>query len=477
MAYEVTIGIEIHCELDTKTKMFSSSSVSHDAPVNTCVNEVDLALPGTLPTVNKMAVEYALRLSHALNMKIESLVQFDRKNYFYSDLPKGYQITQQFNPIGEEGELIIHVNQEAKRIGITRLHMEEDTAKQIHENDKTLIDFNRAGVPLLEIVSEPELKSAQEAAAYVSELQRLIKYVGISEARMEDGQLRCDVNISLAPEGSDLLGTKVEIKNLNSINNVQKAIEKEIVRQSALLDNNEEIVQATMRFDEDLQETVLMRKKEGTVDYKYFREPNLYPIQLESEWIHEIKENLVELPHARLERYTKELGLEFVNANILVANKELSDFYDHLLDDELNPIQSANYVITEVVANMPKDKVNFSEVFDVTEIKKLLQLIQDKTLSSKQAKMVLPELVNKKKSVDKVVREKGLKQISDSATIQKWIDEILENNPQVILDYAAGKDNSVKFVMGQVMKLSRGQANPAMANKMAVETLLSKTSK
>ncbi len=410
-------------------------------------------------------------------MEIEPLIRFDRKNYFYSDLPKGYQITQQFHPIGEHGELVIHTKSGEKKIGVTRLHMEEDTAKQIHKGNKTLIDFNRAGVPLLEIVSEPEIKSGEEAAAYVSALQRLIIYLGISQARMEDGQMRCDVNISLAPEGSDKLGTKVEIKNLNSTNNVQKAIEFEIKRQTELLNNNEAITQSTMRFDEDTQETVLMRDKEGTVDYKYFPDPNIIPIQLDEAWISEIKQDLIELPHERIERYTKEYQLEMIHAQTLVNNKNLSDFYDSVLDDKLNPIQSANYIVTEVVPLMPKDMVDFGEVFEVTEIKKLLSLIQDKTLSSKQAKMVLPELIHKNKTVDQVVDEKGLKQISDESTIQAWIDEILEKNPQVIVDYAAGKDNSVKFVMGQVMRLSKGQANPALANQMAVKTLLSKISK
>lgn len=477
MAYEVTIGIEIHCELSTRTKMFSNSRVSVDEPVNSCVNEVDLALPGTLPSVNKRAIEYALRLCHALNMDIETLVRFDRKNYFYSDLPKGYQITQQFHPLGEYGELVFYMDNLEKRIGVTRLHLEEDTAKQIHLDDKTLIDFNRAGVPLIEIVSEPEMHSALEAASYVSALQRLIVYLGISDARMEDGQFRCDVNISLAPSGSTQLGTKVEIKNLNSINNVSKAIESEIQRQSELLDQNQAIEQATMRFDETLQTTVLMRKKEGVVDYKYFPEPNIFPIRLDNQWVLSIKDELVELPHLRMGRYMNDLKLDAVNASIIVANKSMSDFYDRLLDERLNPIQSANYLISEMAALLPKDVDDYNAVFDAVEVKKLLSLIQDKTLSSKQAKMVLPELVNKQNKVDKIVKDKGLKQISDEHVIQRWIDEILDGHPQVILDYAAGKDNSIKFVMGQVMKLSRGQANPALANKMVVSSLLSKIQK
>lgn len=473
MAYEVTIGIEIHCELKTKTKMFSPSANSYDALSNTCVNEIDLGLPGTLPSINKRAVEYALKLCHALDMKIEPLMRFDRKNYFYSDLPKGYQITQQFHPIGEHGQLAMVIDKEIKKVGVTRLHLEEDTAKQIHRDGKTLIDFNRAGVPLIEIVSEPQIHSAQEAAAYVSAMRELIVYLGISDGKMEEGSLRCDVNISLAPEGAAQLGTKVEIKNLNSINNVQKAIEKEIERQSQLLDKGEEIVQSTMRFDEALQETVLMRKKEGSIDYRYFPDPNIPPIQLESAWIKQIKETLIELPIERYCRYTQKLQLDSVNALILVANKSLGDFFDKVLDDQLDPIQVSNYLISEVSSVANKQQQVVDKLFDATQIHRLVSLIQDQTLSSKQAKIVLSELETGK-SVDQIIEEKGLKQVSDNSTIQNWIDEVLDQNPQVIEDYRAGKDKSVKFVMGQVMKLSKGQVNPALANKMVLETLLSK---
>lgn len=474
MAYEVTIGIEIHCELNTQTKMFSNSAVSFNAPVNTCVNEVDLGLPGSLPTVNKTAVEYALKLCHALDMKIESLLRFDRKNYFYSDLPKGYQITQQFHPIGEHGQLSMLVDYQEKQIGVTRLHLEEDTAKQIHSGDKTLIDFNRAGVPLIEIVSEPEIHSAKEAAAYVSAMRDLVVYLGISDGKMEEGNFRCDVNISIAPEGSDKLGTKVEIKNLNSISNVQKAIEKEIERQAKLLDNGELIEQSTRRFDESLQDTVLMRLKEGTVDYRYFPEPNLFPIQLDEKWINDIKEELIELPLGRYNRYVNTLSLDPVNAAILVADKSLTDYFDELLSDEIDSVQASNYLISEVISFSNKENRSLAELFDVIQLRKLISLIQDKTLSSKQAKMVLPELLNKANTVDSVIQEKGLKQESDPNVIQTWIDHVLQSNPQVIVDYLAGKDHSIKYVMGQVMKLSKGQANPALTNKMVVDTLLSK---
>lgn len=474
MAYEVTIGIEIHCELKTNTKMFSNSEVHFDGPVNSFVNEVDLGLPGTLPTVNKKAVEYALKLCHALNMKIDSLLRFDRKNYFYSDLPKGFQITQQFHPIGEKGTLPILVDYQEKKIGVTRLHLEEDTAKQHHLEDKTLIDFNRAGVPLIEIVSEPEIHSAKEAAAYVTAMRELVVYLDISDGKMEEGSMRCDVNISLAKPGSDKLGTKVEIKNLNSINNVQKAIEKEIERQTKALENNEEIVQSTRRFDESIQDTVLMREKEGTVDYRYFPEPNIFPIQLDDHFINSVKDNLIELPHERYLRYVNELEIDPVNASILVANKNLSDYFDALNDGNIDPVRSSNYLISEVMSFVNKNNNDLFDLFDVVQLKKLISLLGDKTLSSKQGKMVLPELLHKENNVDDVIEKLGLKQESDPVVIQNWIDEILAENPAVIDDFLAGKDKSIKFVMGQVMKLSKGQANPALANKMVKQTLLSK---
>lgn len=474
MAYEVTIGIEIHCELKTNTKMFSNSEVHFDGPVNSFVNEVDLGLPGTLPTVNKKAVEYALKLCHALNMKIDSLLRFDRKNYFYSDLPKGFQITQQFHPIGEKGTLPILVDYQEKKIGVTRLHLEEDTAKQHHLEDKTLIDFNRAGVPLIEIVSEPEIHSAKEAAAYVTAMRELVVYLDIADGKMEEGSMRCDVNISLAKPGSDKLGTKVEIKNLNSINNVQKAIEKEIERQTKALENNEEIVQSTRRFDESIQDTVLMREKEGTVDYRYFPEPNIFPIQLDDHFINSVKDNLIELPHERYLRYVNELEIDPVNASILVANKNLSDYFDALNDGNIDPVRSSNYLISEVMSFVNKNNNDLFDLFDVVQLKKLISLLGDKTLSSKQGKMVLPELLHKENNVDDVIEKLGLKQESDPVVIQNWIDEILAENPAVIDDFLAGKDKSIKFVMGQVMKLSKGQANPALANKMVKQTLLSK---
>lgn len=473
MGYEVTIGIEIHCELKTNTKMFSNAPVDFDAVANTCVNEVDLALPGTLPSVNKKAIEYALMVCAALDMEIDTLLKFDRKNYFYSDLPKGFQITQNDFPIGKHGKLEIETADGNKVIGMTRLHLEEDTAKQFHLSDATLIDFNRAGVPLIEIVSEPDIKTAQEAANYVSTLRQLLLFLGVSDVKMEEGSLRCDVNISLAPEGSKELGTKVEIKNLNSINNVQRSIESEIERQSRLLDQGEKIVQATYRYDEEKKTTVMMRRKEGAVDYRYFPEPNITPIQLDEAWVSSIVSDLPELPFERRQRYLK-MNLPVNQVDVLVGHRQLSSYYDKIASLGGNHLLSANYCITEVLGSEEAQKVDdYGEWISAENFAQMIDLLDKKTISSKQAKVMLQELP-KGKTPKQIMKEKNMLQISDEATLQQWIDKVLHDNPQVIVDYQAGKDNSLKFVMGQVMKLSRGQANPALTNKMVEATLKSK---
>lgn len=462
MAYEVTIGIEIHCELKTNTKMFSSAPVNFDAVANTAVNEIDLALPGTLPSLNKKAVEYSLMVCGALGMEIDPLLKFDRKNYFYSDLPKGFQITQDQHPIGRHGKLLIG----EKTIGITRLHMEEDTAKQTHYEDETLIDFNRAGVPLIEIVSEPEIKSAQEAAAYVSTLRQLLLFLDVSDVKMEEGSLRCDVNVSIAKKGASELGTRVEIKNLNSINNVQLAIESEIERQSRLLDSGEQVVQATYRFDENLKRTVMMRSKEGAIDYRYFPEPNITPVLLDENWINEIVSNLPELPVERAKRYRK-LGLPENQIEVLVAQRELSSYYDEILTYGADVQLSANYCLNEVLG-LRDDQ--FSEWIKPEHFAEMIKLLSDKTISSKQAKVMMEELP-KGKDPQNIMKEKNMIQISDESVLISWIEGVLKDNPQVIDDYKAGKDNSLKFVMGQVMKLSKGQANPALTNQLVKRTL------
>lgn len=471
MKYETVIGIEIHCELKTKTKMFSSAPVAFGEVANTCVNEVDLGHPGTLPCVNKEAVRLAIKAATALRCEIDPLVKFDRKNYYYSDLPKGFQITQQFHPIGRNGCITIETEDGKKDIRINRIHMEEDTAKQFHSDAGTLIDFNRAGTPLVEIVSEADMRSGSEAAAYVEKLRTLLYYLGVSDVKMEEGSMRCDVNVSIRPVGSTAFGTKTEVKNLNSISNVQKAIDAEVERQIQLVENGEKVEQATRRYDETQKTTILMRKKEGNVDYKFFPEPNITPIRLSDEWISEIQENMEELPDERKARYMGQNELSAYDADVLVSNRELSDFYDEVIKHTKAYKKAANWVIVELSAALNKANIKPADNPCKAEyLADMINMVEAQEISGKQAKVVFEEIM-KGKDPKKVVEEKGMKQMSDASELLAMINTVLDNNPQSIEDFKNGKDRAVGFLVGQVMKASKGQANPAMTNKLIQEEL------
>ena len=471
MNYDVVIGIEIHCELKTKTKMFSGAPVSFAAAPNSCVNEIDLAYPGTLPCVNKGAVELAIRACSALNMEIDPLIKFDRKNYFYSDLARGYQNTQQFFPIGSHGVVEIETEEGTKAIRVNRIHMEEDTAKQFHYPQGTFIDFNRSGTPLIEIVSEPDMSSGKEAAAYVEKLRSILYYMDVSDCKMEEGSMRCDINISLKEKGSDQYGVRVEIKNINSIRNVQRAIDYEIMRQSKALEEGEEIIQSTRRFDEASGTTIMMRKKEGSVDYKYFPEPNMFPILIDSAWIKNIQENLPELPQVRKDKYINEYKLGEKDAQLLIDNKELSDYYNLVVKHTNEYKTAANWVIVEMMAYLNKENISIDKnPLNPKHLADMIAMIKGGEISGKQAKVVFEEMM-KGKDPKKVVEEKGMKQVSDTGAILAIVNQVLDANPQSIEDFKNGKDRAVKFLMGQVMKLSKGQANPAMANQMVLEEL------
>lgn len=461
MEFFTTIGIEIHAELLTKGKMFSSGRVDFEASPNSCVSIVDLAFPGTLPSINKAAVIAALKVCYGLNMEIDSLLRFDRKNYFYSDLPKGFQITQQFYPIGKNGVIKL---MDHDPVRIHRLHLEEDTAKQLHEGDKTRIDFNRAGVPLIEIVSEPDIHSASQAVDYVSNLRQLLLYLGVCDGKMEEGSLRCDVNISLSKD-PNVFGRKVEIKNLNSLNNIEKAIAYEIKRQSELIEKGIEIDQETRRFDEKTQTTISLRKKEGSVDYRYFPEPNIVPIQLQESDLNWVSSHLPELPMDRLERYKSMINE--VDAKILVANKEMGDYFDRVIESSNHFQACANFVISQVAP------LGFASI-NAYKISQLVNYLQDGKLSSKQGKQLLGLLVDSSLSVDELIEKHNLVQVSDDGLILSYIDSILTEFPNVIVDFKNGKDNSIKFVMGQIMKLSKGQVNPAMAMTLVKKVLSEK---
>lgn len=475
MEYDVTIGIEIHVELKTKTKMFSGAPAQFGRQANTCTNEVDLGHPGTMPCLNKEAVREAIEACTALHLTIDPLVKFDRKNYYYSDLAKGFQITQQFHPLGRDGYVMIDMPDGKKKIRINRIHMEEDTAKQFHLSKVSLLDYNRSGVPLIEIVSEPDMTSGAEAEAYVTELRQTLYYLGVSDCKMEEGSMRCDTNVSIAPKGSKTLGTKNEIKNLNSIANIGKAVDYEVERQKKLLESGQPVLQETRRFDEATGTTVMMRRKEGNVDYKFFPEPNIFPIRLDPDWIASIQKNMPELPEARKERYEKEYGLSAHDINILIANKEMSEFFEEVMKTSKNAKTACNWLLSEVSGWLNKNDQTIDHCSLKPEnLSKLITMIDDGEISGKQAKELVDDLMNGK-DPKQAAEEKGLKQMSDTGAIDAIVTEVLDANPQAIADFAAGKDKAVGFLVGQVMKKSRGQANPGMASARIQEELKKRT--
>lgn len=474
MEYNVTIGIEIHCQLKTDTKMFSGAPTSFGRKANTCVNEIDLGMPGTLPEVNKEAVKKAIMACTAFHMTIDPLVKFDRKNYYYSDLAKGFQITQQFHPIGRNGYVVINTPQGEKKIRIERIHMEEDTAKQYHLSKVSLLDFNRADTPLIEIVSKPDMTNGQEAEAYVEALRQTLYYIGVSDCKMEEGSMRCDVNVSIAPKGADHLGTKNEIKNINSISNIGKAVDYEVERQKKLLEAGDVVHQETRRFDDKTGTTILMRRKEGNVDYKFFPEPNIFPIRLDPKWIADIQAHMPELPEARRARYQKEYGLSDHDIDILIANKEMSEFFEETMKYARNAKAVCNWLLSDISAWLNKHEKTIDNCdLKPQNLAKLVSLIDAGEVSNAQAKKLVDDLMAGK-DPQKVAEEKGLRQVSDTGAIEKMVTEVLDANPQAIEDFKNGKDRAVGFLVGQVMKKSRGQANPGMVNKMVRDALKSR---
>ena len=471
MEFEAIIGLEIHVEMKTKSKMFSSGPVSFGEDPNTRVNPVDMAFPGTMPTVNKQAVINAIRVSNALHMDIDDTVIFERKNYFYSDLPKGYQITQQFRPIGSNGYLTIETSNGPKKIEIERLHMEEDTCKQLHSWDFSLLDYNRAGIPLIEIVSRPDMRNGEEAAKYVEKIRSIVTFLDVSDGKMEEGSLRCDVNISLREVGATKFGTKVEIKNLNSLNNIQKAIDFEISRQSIILEFGGQIEQETRRFDEGSKETVLMRVKTDAVDYKYFTESNIAPIKLSKKFIEDAIKTSPELAETKLERY-KSFGLNDYDSNLLIADHDISNYYDQGVKSGCSPKLLANWIIGDVQSVLNRDGISIKE-FKITpeNLGKLVLLIESNKVSNKQGRDIFAEMMNTNEDPEAVMNKLGISQVSDEDELRKVIIEILDVNEQSIIDYKNGKGRAIGFIVGQVMKKTQGKANPALANKIILEEI------
>lgn len=472
MEFEAIIGLEIHVEMKTKSKMFSSAPVTFGDTPNTHIAPLDMAFPGTMPVVNKQAVVNAIRVCHALHMEIDHDLWFDRKNYFYADLPKGYQITQDKRPIGHNGYLEIETSNCKKKIEIERLHLEEDTSKQLHSWDCTLVDYNRAGIPLIEIVSRPDLRSGEEAMKYAEKIRSIVSFLDVSDGKMEEGSLRCDVNVSIRPVGSETFGTKVEIKNLNSFSNIQKAIDFEISRQQNLLLAGGKVYQETRRFDEGSKETVLMRLKTDSVDYKYFTEPNIIPIHLSDEFIKDAIESSPELADTKLERY-RSLGLNDYDCRLLIANKDNCDYFDAAIKDGANPKLVANWLIVDIQAILNKDGTNIKD-FPVSSHKlaKLVKMIEERKISNKQAREIFETLQKEmNKEPEDIVKESGATLISDETMIRELIYEVLNENKQAIVDFKNGKDRAVGFIVGQIMKKAHGKVDPALTNKLVLEEL------
>ena len=472
MHFETVIGLEVHVELKTDSKIFSPSPAHFGAEPNTNTNVIDLGYPGVLPVVNKRAVEWGMKAAMALNMTVARESKFDRKNYFYPDNPKAYQISQFDQPIGENGWIDIEVNGETKRIGITRAHLEEDAGKLTHKNGYSLVDLNRQGTPLIEIVSEPDIRTPEEAYAYLEKLRSIIQYIEVSDVKMEEGSMRCDANISIRPYGQDEFGTKTELKNLNSFTFVKKGLEYEEKRQEQVILSGGIIEQETRRFDETTGATKLMRVKEGSDDYRYFPEPDIVPMIISDEWMEEVRKTIPELPDARQKRYQEELGLPAYDAHVLTLTKEMSDMFEKTVSLGADPKLASNYLMVDVNAYLNKVQKELSETKLTAEgLAGMIKLITDGTISSKIAKKVFAELIEHGGDAEKIVKEKGLVQVSDSGQLLAWVNEALDNNPKSIEDYKNGRDRAIGFLVGQIMKASKGQANPQLINKMLLEEI------
>ncbi|HOB82199.1 MAG TPA: Asp-tRNA(Asn)/Glu-tRNA(Gln) amidotransferase subunit GatB [Peptococcaceae bacterium] len=477
-AYEAVIGLEVHVELKTNTKIFCSCTTEFGGDPNTHVCPGCLGFPGTLPVMNKKAVEYAVRAGLALNCAINPYSRFDRKNYFYPDLPTAYQISQYFHPICKEGYVEIELGGKKKKIRINRIHLEEDAGKLLHSGSSitssqySMADYNRASVPLIEIVSEPDMRSPEEARAYLEKLRAILEYTGVSDVKMEQGSLRCDANISLRLVGSTEFGTKTEIKNMNSFRSLQRALEYEIDRQQDVLEEGGTIIQETRGWDEEKGITSSMRSKEEATDYRYFPDPNLPPIVLDPAWIKTIKASLPELPDARKERLVKECGLSEYDAGIITSSRSLAEFFDRTVVLFNEPKTVANWMMGEYLRLLNAEGLEVSESKVTPEkLAALLKLQADGKISGKMAKVVFEELFNTGKEPETIVKEKGMVQISDTGALEEIVMKVLAANPQSVADYQAGKEKAIGFLVGQVMKETKGQANPGIVNQLLKKKL------
>ncbi len=472
MNYDVTIGLEVHVQLKTRSKMFCSCSTAFGAEPNTQVCPVCLGYPGALPVMNGEAIRYTVMAGLMLGCKISAYSKFDRKNYFYPDMPKNYQISQYDMPLCLGGSVDIDVGGQAKTIRLTRIHLEEDVGKNMHFARTSGVDFNRAGVPLMEIVSEPDLTSPEEAQAYLVALKQILLYAGVSECNLEQGNLRCDVNCSLRPRGTTPLGTKAEIKNMNTFKGVFHAAHAEIRRQTELLAAGEKIRQETLRYDPDLDITVPMRSKEYAHDYRYFPEPDLLPVVLAPETIQAWADQLPELPRQRRERFVREYGLPEYDAQVLVADKAVADYFEETARQAGNPKAASNWVMTEMLRQLAAQELEIGQAkITPRALGELIRLAESQTINSNTARQVFGILFAEGGEPAQIVKERGWGQVSDSGVLEAAVDQILAANAKSAADYRAGKKPALQFLVGQVMKVTRGKANPAMVQAMLEEKL------
>jgi aspartyl-tRNA(Asn)/glutamyl-tRNA(Gln) amidotransferase subunit B len=479
MDYETVIGLEVHSQLLTKSKMYCGCSADYaSAPPNTHVCPVCLGMPGVLPVINRQAVEFTMMTALALNCSISELTKFDRKNYPYPDLMKGYQISQYDMPIGLKGHLTIEVDGRRRDIGITRVHLEEDVAKLLHRTspdgeDYSLVDVNRAGVPLMEIVGEPDLRSPEEARQYLIKLRSILQYLGVSTGNMEEGSFRCDANISVRPVGSPEFGAKVEVKNLNSFKAVYLAMEYEAKRQRKAAAEGKRLVQETRGWVEDRGRTVSQRSKEYAHDYRYFPEPDLPPLVISLEWVEAVREKIPELPEARRDRFIKEYGLPLYDADLLISSKSLAEYFEATASTAVASKEVANWLLGEASHIMNENNIDIHDFKEKVSPSSLSDLIvrSHNEINTASAKTVLVEMFNTGKSAAEIVKERGLSQITDTAELEKIVAEVINSNVRPVADYRAGKQEALKFLVGQVMKATRGRANPKLANDMLKQKL------
>lgn len=475
MEWEIVIGLEIHVQLSTQSKIFSGSATRFGAEPNSQASLVDLAMPGALPVFNEGALRKAVAFGLAIDADIGKRSVFDRKNYFYPDLPKGYQITQMDHPIVGKGEVEIVLDDGSIRtIGVTRAHLEEDAGKSLHEDFEGMsgIDLNRAGTPLLEIVSEPDLRSAKEAVAYLRKIHSIVTYLGISDGNMAEGSMRCDANVSVRPKGTTELGTRTEIKNVNSFRFVEKAINVEVQRHIDVIEDGNAVVQETRLYDADKNETRSMRSKEFANDYRYFPEPDLLPVEIDDAYIKAIADNLPELPDAKIERFKADYSLSDYDATVLSASRAMADYFEAVTGICGDAKLAANWCQGELAALLNRDELDIADSpVSAADLGQLIQRIQDNTVSNKLAKQVFEGMAAGEGSADEVIEKRGLKQVTDSGAIEAMIDEVIAANPEQVQQYRDGKEKVFGFFVGQVMKASKGQANPAQVNQLLKDKL------